>query len=66
MLNLSKCQNVSHVGLSSLTNGAEHLKQLVLAYGPSVSLKPCMVITQVMNSMLTLFSDALNLVLGHH
>ncbi|ONH99734.1 hypothetical protein PRUPE_6G046600 [Prunus persica] len=37
MLNLSKCQNVSHVGLSSLTNGAEHLKQLVLAYGPSVT-----------------------------
>lgn len=40
MLNLSKCQNVSHVGLSSLTNGAENLEQLVLSYGPSVSLKP--------------------------
>ncbi|CAN6556351.1 unnamed protein product [Malus baccata var. baccata] len=37
MLNLSKCQNISHVGLSSLTNGAEHLKQLVLAYGPAVT-----------------------------
>ncbi|XP_050113077.1 F-box/LRR-repeat protein 3-like isoform X4 [Malus sylvestris] len=36
-LNLSKCQNISHVGLSSLTNGAEHLKQLVLAYGPAVT-----------------------------
>lgn len=41
MLNLSKCQNVSHVGLSSLTNGADNLEQLVLSYGPSVSLKPC-------------------------
>lgn len=37
MLNLSKCQNVSHVGLSSLTNGAENLEQLVLSYGPSVT-----------------------------
>lgn len=52
MLNLSKCQNISHVGLSSLTNGAEHLKQLVLAYGPAVSLKPSMVITLVTISLL--------------
>ncbi|KAF5446625.1 hypothetical protein F2P56_032235 [Juglans regia] len=37
MLNLSKCQNVSHVGLSHLTNGAEHLQQLILAYGPAVT-----------------------------
>ncbi|PRQ34684.1 putative leucine-rich repeat domain, L domain-containing protein [Rosa chinensis] len=37
MLNLSKCQNVSHVGLSSLTNGADNLEQLILSYGPSVT-----------------------------
>ncbi|KAH7543680.1 hypothetical protein FEM48_Zijuj02G0210900 [Ziziphus jujuba var. spinosa] len=37
MLNMSRCQNVSHVGLSSLTSGAESLQQLILAYGPAVT-----------------------------
>ncbi|OVA17218.1 Leucine-rich repeat [Macleaya cordata] len=37
-LNLSDCQNVSHVGLSSLTNGAGCLRQLIIAYGPPVTL----------------------------
>ncbi|KAA8549474.1 hypothetical protein F0562_001158 [Nyssa sinensis] len=36
-LNMSNCQNVSHVGLSSLTNGAGSLCQLILAYGPAVT-----------------------------
>ncbi|KAK9279536.1 hypothetical protein L1049_013215 [Liquidambar formosana] len=36
-LNLSNCQNVSHLGLSSLTNGAGCLHQLNLAYGSAVS-----------------------------
>lgn len=39
MLNLSNCQNVTHTGLSSLTNGAQQLQQLILAYGSVVSLK---------------------------
>jgi len=37
-LNMSNCHNHSHVGLSSLINGAENLRELTLAYGPSVSL----------------------------
>lgn len=36
-LNMSNCQNVSHVGLSSLTYGAEYLQHLFLAYSLSVS-----------------------------
>lgn len=36
-LNMSNCQNLSHVGLSSLTYGAEHLQQLILAYSLSVT-----------------------------
>ncbi|PSS23858.1 F-box/LRR-repeat protein [Actinidia chinensis var. chinensis] len=32
-LDMSSCQNVSHVGLSSLTSGAASLRQLILAYG---------------------------------
>lgn len=38
MLNLSNCQNVTHTGLSSITNGAEQLQQLILTYGSAVSL----------------------------
>ncbi|XAR68752.1 hypothetical protein NMG60_11000110 [Bertholletia excelsa] len=38
MLDISSCQNVSHVGLSFLTNGTGHLQQLVLAYGSHVTL----------------------------
>ena len=37
MLDMSSCQNVSHVGLSSLTSGAASLRQLILAYGFPVS-----------------------------
>ncbi|XVE79869.1 hypothetical protein DITRI_Ditri14bG0091700 [Diplodiscus trichospermus] len=40
MLNMSNCQNVTHTGLSSMTNGAEQLQQLILAYGSAVSPKP--------------------------
>lgn len=40
MINMSNCQNISHVGLSSLTTGAKSLEQLILANGPSVSLRP--------------------------
>ncbi|KAL9382741.1 hypothetical protein Peur_025776 [Populus x canadensis] len=36
-LNMSNCHNHSHVGLSSLINGAENLRELTLAYGPSVT-----------------------------
>ncbi|KAH9716583.1 F-box/LRR-repeat protein 3 [Citrus sinensis] len=36
-LNLSKCQNISHVGLSSLIKGADYLQQLILAYSFWVS-----------------------------
>lgn len=36
-LNMSNCQNVSHVGLSSLTYGAEYLQHLFLAYSLSVT-----------------------------
>jgi len=38
MLDVSSCQNVSHVGLSSLTSGNERLRQLILAYGSPVTL----------------------------
>ncbi|PON64191.1 Leucine-rich repeat, cysteine-containing subtype [Parasponia andersonii] len=37
MINVSNCQNLSHIGLSSLTNGAKSLEQLILANGPSVT-----------------------------
>jgi hypothetical protein len=33
---MSSCQNISHVGLSSLTSGAEGLQQLTLGYGSPV------------------------------
>lgn len=36
-LNMSNCHNHSHVGLLSLINGAENLRELTLAYGPSVT-----------------------------
>ncbi|GLU02601.1 hypothetical protein SLE2022_198460 [Rubroshorea leprosula] len=36
-LNLSNCQNVSHMGLLSLTNGAEELQKIILAHGSSVT-----------------------------
>lgn len=36
-LDMSSCQNVSHVGLSSLTSDARSLQQLALAYGSPVS-----------------------------
>ncbi|THG22467.1 hypothetical protein TEA_002235 [Camellia sinensis var. sinensis] len=37
VINISNCQNVSHVGLSSLTNGAGSLRQLIIAYGSAVT-----------------------------
>ncbi|GMN23499.1 hypothetical protein TIFTF001_000140 [Ficus carica] len=37
MIDVSNCQNLSHIGLSSLTNGAESLEQLILANGPAVT-----------------------------
>ncbi|KAK7300856.1 hypothetical protein RJT34_11707 [Clitoria ternatea] len=37
MLNLSKCQNISHIGLTSLTNGAQNLEKLILSYGLAVT-----------------------------
>ncbi|KAL9270915.1 F-box/LRR-repeat protein 3-like protein [Drosera capensis] len=36
-LDMSSCQNVSHVGLSSITTGAGCLQQLVLSYGSPVT-----------------------------
>ncbi|CAL1378600.1 unnamed protein product [Linum trigynum] len=38
MLDMSSCQNITHVGLSSLISGAGRLEQLTLAYGSSVTL----------------------------
>lgn len=38
-LDMSSCQNVSHVGLSSLTSCAGCLRQLVLSYGSPVRVK---------------------------
>lgn len=36
---MSSCQNISHVGISSLTSGAgEHLQELTLSYVSPVSL----------------------------
>lgn len=37
-LDMSSCQNVSHVGVSSLTSGSGCLRQLILAYGSPVTL----------------------------
>ncbi|XP_027177174.1 F-box/LRR-repeat protein 3 [Coffea eugenioides] len=37
-LDMSSCENVSHVGLSSLTSGSGCLRQLILAYGSPVTL----------------------------
>ncbi|KAK3409770.1 hypothetical protein EUGRSUZ_J01853 [Eucalyptus grandis] len=37
VLNLSNCQNVSYVGLSSLTSEAQCLQQLILSYGSPVT-----------------------------
>ncbi|KAK2981781.1 hypothetical protein RJ640_010298 [Escallonia rubra] len=37
-LDMSSCQNVSHVGLSSLTSDTACLRQLILAYGSPVTL----------------------------
>ncbi|EEF35723.1 F-box/LRR-repeat protein 3 [Ricinus communis] len=37
-LDMSSCQNISHVGLSSLIGGAGGLEQLTLAYGSPVTL----------------------------
>ncbi|KOM47214.1 hypothetical protein LR48_Vigan07g091800 [Vigna angularis] len=31
MLNLSKCQNIGHIGIASLTNGAQNLEKLILS-----------------------------------
>ncbi|KAB5524503.1 hypothetical protein DKX38_022252 [Salix brachista] len=36
-LNMSNCHNHSHVGLSSLINGVENLRELTLAYGPAIT-----------------------------
>ncbi|XP_027332535.1 F-box/LRR-repeat protein 3-like [Abrus precatorius] len=38
MLNLSKCQNISHIGLTSLTNGAHNLEKLILSYSLAVTI----------------------------
>ncbi|CAN1276870.1 F-box/LRR-repeat protein 3 [Linum perenne] len=38
MLDMSSCQNISHVGLSSLISGSGSLQQLTLAYGSPVTL----------------------------
>ncbi|KAH9608610.1 hypothetical protein KSS87_004379 [Heliosperma pusillum] len=38
ILDMSSIQNVSHVGLSSLTNGIGCLQQLTLAYGSSITI----------------------------
>ncbi|KAK4833719.1 hypothetical protein QYF36_009963 [Acer negundo] len=37
-LDMSNCQNISHLGLSSLTSGTGGLQQLTLAYGSPVTL----------------------------
>ncbi|KAL3536581.1 hypothetical protein ACH5RR_005042 [Cinchona calisaya] len=37
-LDMSNCQNISHMGLSSLTSGTGCLRQLILAYGSPVTL----------------------------
>ncbi|KAL2488572.1 F-box/LRR-repeat protein 3 [Forsythia ovata] len=37
VLNISKCHNISNVGLFSLINGAERLSHLSLAYGSAVT-----------------------------
>ncbi|KAK7276082.1 hypothetical protein RIF29_17214 [Crotalaria pallida] len=37
MLNLSKCQNITHIGLTSLTNGAQNLEKLILSYSLPVT-----------------------------
>ncbi|XP_057808232.1 F-box/LRR-repeat protein 3-like [Salvia miltiorrhiza] len=37
-LDMSSCQNVSHVGLTSLTSAAGSLRQLILSYGSRVDL----------------------------
>ncbi|KAG9151164.1 hypothetical protein Leryth_002733 [Lithospermum erythrorhizon] len=38
ILDIANCQNISHVGLSSLTNGSDHLRQLSLSYGHRVTM----------------------------
>lgn len=37
LLNLTRCQSISHSGLSSLINGSEDLQQLILSYGSSIT-----------------------------
>jgi len=37
MLNLSKCQNIGHIGIASLTNGAQNLEKLILSSSVVVS-----------------------------
>ncbi|KAJ1437524.1 Leucine-rich repeat [Sesbania bispinosa] len=37
MLNLSKCQNISHIGLTALTNGAQNLEKLILSNSLAVT-----------------------------
>ncbi|KAJ7961144.1 F-box/LRR-repeat protein 3 [Quillaja saponaria] len=37
-LDISSCQNITHVGLSSLTSGSRFLQQLTLAHGSPVTL----------------------------
>lgn len=44
-LNISNCHKITHVGLSSLTNGADSLKQLNLACGFAGSLQCLKVIS---------------------
>ena len=41
---MSNCPCISHVGLSSITNGAECLSQLNISYGPTVSVTLVMLI----------------------
>ncbi|KHN46109.1 F-box/LRR-repeat protein 3 [Glycine soja] len=37
MLNLSKCQNIGHIGIASLTSGAHNLEKLILSSSLSVT-----------------------------
>ncbi|KAG6751379.1 hypothetical protein POTOM_045913 [Populus tomentosa] len=57
-LNMSNCQNTSHVSLSSLTSDAENLGELTPAYGPTVTadLAKCLQNFSVLKSMSALAS----------
>lgn len=42
-LDISSCQNISHLGLSSIVSSAEGLQQLTLAHGSSVRIWPALI-----------------------